>query len=290
MTFTSRPDGIAVNFAAMPRIAARCVVAGSRVVSGESPVCHDMPASILVVEDERDLRSAICHALVREGFQPRTADTGAQALALAAHEPAPDLVLLDLNLPDMSGIAVCQALRGDPTTRALPVVMLSARVDEIDRVLGFEVGADDYVTKPFSLRELVLRCIRAVLRRRVPPVGDVERVTCGRVRVDAGAQRAWLDDRELALTALELRLLLLLVTRHGRVHTREALLAEVWGLSPNVTTRTVDTHVLRLRAKLGPAAGQLQTLRGVGYRSRPTTTARPSRSDPTRPARAAARA
>ncbi|MCY1059144.1 response regulator transcription factor [Nannocystis sp. SCPEA4] len=233
-----------------------------------------MPASILVVDDERDLRSAICHTLVREGFQPRTADTGAQALALARSEPPPDLVLLDLNLPDMSGIAVCQALRGDPLTRGMPVVMLSARVDEIDRVLGFEVGADDYVTKPFSLRELVLR-VRAVLRRRVPPGATVERVTCGRVRVDAGAQRAWLDDRELALTALELRLLLLLVTRQGRVHTREALLAEVWGLSPNVTTRTVDTHVLRLRAKLGPAAGQLQTLRGVGYRFAPDGDASP---------------
>jgi two-component system, OmpR family, phosphate regulon response regulator PhoB len=224
-----------------------------------------MPASILVVEDERDLRSAICHALTREGFQPRTADTGAQGLSLARSGPAPDLVLLDLNLPDMSGIAVCQALRADPITRALPVVMVSARAEEIDRVLGFEVGADDYVTKPFSLRELVLR-IRAVLRRRVQPNSAAERVACGRVRVDAGAQRAWLDDRELALTALELRLLILLVTRHGRVHTREALLAEVWGLSPSVTTRTVDTHVLRLRAKLGPAAGQLQTLRGVGYR------------------------
>jgi two-component system phosphate regulon response regulator PhoB len=227
-----------------------------------------MPASILVVDDERDLRSAIFHALTREGFHPRTADTGAQGLLLARSEPLPDLVLLDLDLPDMSGIAVCQALRADPVTRALPVMIVSARTEEIDRVLGFEVGADDYVTKPCSLRELVLR-IRAVLRRRAPAPAATERVTCGRVRVDAGAQRVWLDDRELSLTALELRLLILLVTRQGRVHTREALLAEVWGLSPNVTTRTVDTHVLRLRAKLGPAAGQLQTLRGVGYRFAP---------------------
>ncbi|MFY0533904.1 winged helix-turn-helix domain-containing protein [Nannocystis pusilla] len=154
-------------------------------------------------------------------------------------------------------------------------------------MLGFEVGADDYVTKPFSLRELVLR-IRAVLRRRVQPPSAAERVSCGRVRVDAGAQRAWLDDRELALTALELRLLILLVTRHGRVHTREALLAEVWGLSPNVTTRTVDTHVLRLRAKLGPAAGQLQTLRGVGYRFAENIEVSLTRSDPRRSRRARA--
>jgi len=223
-----------------------------------------MSASILIVEDERDLASAMDHALTREGFRVGTSDSGAAALARIQGDP-PDLVLLDLTLPDTSGIEVCRAIRGAPATRDLPVVMISARVEEIDRVVGFEVGADDYITKPFSLRELVLR-VRAVLRRREPgrPAGD--RVRCGRLSVDDAGHRAWLDEQELVLTALEFRLLRTLAGHPGRVFSREDLLADVWGMAVGVTTRTVDTHILRLRDKLGPAADQLQTLRGVGYR------------------------
>jgi two-component system, OmpR family, phosphate regulon response regulator PhoB len=235
------------------------------------------PASILIVEDEPDLAAAIHDALGREGFEVTTATTGAQALAQARAEPMPDLVLLDMTLPDMSGTEVCKALRGDPTTRDLPVVIISARVEEIDRVVGLEVGADDFIAKPFSLRELVLR-VRAILRRSRAPRRATERITRGRVSIDEHGHRAWLDDREVAFTALEFRLLLLFMQQPGRVHTREALLSEVWGINAEVTTRTVDTHVLRLRDKLGPAADQLQSLRGVGYRF---TEDIPPRRDPT---------
>lgn len=221
-----------------------------------------MPASILIVEDERDLLSAMLHALAREGFKTQSAATGAEALLAIHADPPPDLVLLDLTLPDLSGIDVCKHIRDDPRTRDIPVVIASARVEEADRVLGFEAGADDYIVKPFSLRELVLR-IRAVLRRRAPPTG---RVVCGRIAVDTHGWRAWLDDHELVLTALELRLLIVLVTHAGRALTRDVLLAEVWGADAGVTNRSVDTLVLHLRDKLGPAAAQLQTLRSVGYR------------------------
>lgn len=223
-----------------------------------------MSSAILIVEDERDLASAMDHALTREGFRVDTSDSGAAALARIFEDP-PDLVLLDLTLPDISGIEVCKLIRGSPATRDLPVVMISARVEEIDRVVGFEVGADDYITKPFSLRELVLR-VRAVLRRREPARTAGDRVRCGRLSVDDSGHRAWLDEQELVLTALEFRLLRAFVGHPGRVFSREELLADVWGMAVGVTTRTVDTHILRLRDKLGPAADQLQTLRGVGYR------------------------
>jgi len=223
-----------------------------------------MSSAILIVEDERDLASAMDHALTREGFRVGTSDSGAAALARIFEDP-PDLVLLDLTLPDISGIEVCKLIRGSPATRDLPVVMISARVEEIDRVVGFEVGADDYITKPFSLRELVLR-VRAVLRRREPARTAGDRVRCGRLSVDDSGHRAWLDEQELVLTALEFRLLRAFVGHPGRVFSREELLADVWGMAVGVTTRTVDTHILRLRDKLGPAADQLQTLRGVGYR------------------------
>lgn len=224
-----------------------------------------MSASILIVEDERDLASAIQHALTREGFRADIVGTGAGALVAVRGEAAPDLVLLDLTLPDITGIAVCRAIRDDAATQELPVVMISARVEESDRVVGFEAGADDYIIKPFSLRELVLR-VRAVLRRREAARPGNTRVVCGRISVEQAGHQAWVDDQELVLTALEFRLLTTFVTHPGRVYAREDLLAEVWGMAVDVTTRTVDTHILRLREKLGPAADQLQTLRGVGYR------------------------
>jgi len=233
-----------------------------------------MSALILVVDDERDLVATLTYNLEREGFATRSALTGQEALQLAAQEPVPDLVILDLMLPDIPGTDVCRRLRAEERTRRVPVLMLTARGDEIDRVVGFEVGADDYVVKPFSVRELLLR-VRAILRRAEPePAHPAElgssrpELVCGGLRVDPEGHRAWVDGEEVILTALEFKLLTTLLSRRGRVQTREQLLDDVWGIQADVTTRTVDTHVKRLRQKLGQAAGHIETLRGVGYRFR----------------------
>jgi two-component system phosphate regulon response regulator PhoB len=181
----------------------------------------------------------------------------------------PDLVLLDLMLPDMAGTEICRRIRAHERTRNVPVIILTAKTEEIDRVVGFEVGADDYVTKPFSVRELSLR-IRAILRRAHVDSGDVGGAVqvFGRLRMDGEAHRVWVDEQELRLTALEFRLLSTFMTRRGRVQTRETLLSDVWGIQADVTTRTVDTHVKRLREKLGAAGEYVETVRGVGYRWR----------------------
>ena len=225
-----------------------------------------MNGLILIIEDERDLVATLEYALEKEGFRTRSAYSGRQGLEIAAGEPLPDLVLLDLMLPDMSGTQVCQQLRTGERTKVLPVIMMTAKAEEVDRVVGFEVGADDYVVKPFSLRELMLR-IRAVLRRKAPVAASgVVPSVYGRLRVDMDGHRVWVDEVEVVLTALEFRLLTTLIARRGRVQTRDALLGDVWGVQPGLTTRTVDTHVRRLRKKLGEVADYVQTLRGVGYR------------------------
>jgi two-component system phosphate regulon response regulator PhoB len=176
----------------------------------------------------------------------------------------PDLVLLDLMLPDISGKKVCRRLRADPKTRDVPIVMLTARGEEADRVEGFEVGADDYVTKPFSPRELVLR-LQARLRRAA--TGETsERLALGALVIDLGAHRAYVAGQELELTALGFKLLHHMMSRAGRVQSREQLLADVWGVKSPLETRTVDTHVMRLREKLGEARSYLEPVRGVGYR------------------------
>jgi two-component system phosphate regulon response regulator PhoB len=228
-----------------------------------------MSESLLIVDDEADLLDTLQYNLEKEGFTVRTARTGAEGLE-AVRRAHPSLVLLDLMLPDMSGMEVCRRLRTAPDTRHLPIVMVTAKGDEIDRVVGFELGADDYVAKPFSVRELVLR-VRAVLRRSRPaPVvaepGDA--VAFGVLRVDPPGHRVWVDSDEVQLTALEFRLLETFLGRKGRVQSREMLLDEVWGSDISVTARTVDTHVKRLRAKLGAAGDYIETLRGVGYRFR----------------------
>jgi two-component system phosphate regulon response regulator PhoB len=178
----------------------------------------------------------------------------------------PDLVLLDLMLPDVSGTEICRIVKSDPRTRHVPVMMLTAKGEEVDKVVGFELGADDYVTKPFSVRELVLR-IRAVLRRAgttAPSTAALDPV--GPLRVDVDAHRAYVADEEVVLTPLEFRLLVTFMSRVGRVQSREQLLTDVWEMSSEIETRTVDTHVKRLREKLGPARDLLETVRGVGYR------------------------
>ena len=224
-----------------------------------------MSGLILIVEDERDLVSTLEYNLEKEGFRTRSALTGRAALEEAGREPLPDLILLDLMLPDASGTEICRQLRNDARTRRIPVIMLTARGEEIDRVVGFEVGADDYVVKPFSVRELVLR-IRAIMRRGVTEEVDGAEMSFGRLRLEPDGHRVWVDDSEVTLTALEFRLLNTFLSRKGRVQTRETLLSDVWGIDADVTTRTVDTHVKRLRHKLGPAGGYVETLRGVGYR------------------------
>ena len=223
---------------------------------------------ILVIEDEVDLATTLEYSLKREGYQVRVAHTGRAGLEAAALEPVPDLVVLDLMLPDLSGTEVCRRLRENERTRELPIVMCTAKGSELDRVVGFEVGADDYVVKPYSVRELLLR-IRALLRRsQRTETAAGEPVKFGRLRLDREAHRAWVDEVELSLTALEFRLLSAFLARKGRVQTRDSLLSDVWGIEADVTTRTVDTHVKRLREKLGEAGAYIETLRGVGYRFR----------------------
>jgi two-component system phosphate regulon response regulator PhoB len=220
---------------------------------------------ILVVDDEHDLLALLDFNLKQEGFRTALASSGVEALALLRQE-LPDLIVLDLMLPDVSGTQVCRTVKSDPRTRHVPVVMLTAKGDEIDKVVGFELGADDYVTKPFSVRELVLR-LKAVLRRAgTRPTGGPPEGRVGPIRVDAAEHRVFVGGEEVTLTALEFKLLVTFMSRVGRVQSREQLLADVWDLSRDLETRTVDTHVKRLREKLGPARDLLETVRGVGYR------------------------
>jgi len=219
-------------------------------------------ARILIVEDEADLRDILHFNLQQAGYTVFPVATGREALRLA-RERRPDLVVLDLHLPDIDGTEVVKRLKADSATEDVPVLVLTARGEEVDRVLGFELGAEDYVVKPFSVRELLLR-IAALLRRREAP-REQRDVEFGLLRVDREAHRAWVDGAETTLTALELRLLLTLHDRKNRVQTRERLLDEVWGIDADITTRTVDTHVKRLREKLGAAGGYIETVRGVGY-------------------------
>lgn len=229
-------------------------------------------APILVVDDEDDIRELLLINFEREGMATAEAATGQAALDFCQRQ-VPALIILDLMLPDMSGNEVCRRLRSEPATADVPVIMLTARGEEIDRVVGFEVGADDYVVKRnFSVREMVLR-VRAVLRRRGTAAGETEasqRMVHGVLSVDADAHRVWVEEVEISLTATEFRLLWVLASRPGRVLTRGVLLQDVWDMPPDLNTRTVDTHVKRLREKLGAAAVHVETVRGVGYRFNPS--------------------
>jgi two-component system phosphate regulon response regulator PhoB len=218
---------------------------------------------VLICDDEADLAALVEFNLREAGFQVEVAFSGEAALQLA-RASRPDLVLLDVMLPDVSGGEICRRLKADPHTADVPVMMLTARGEEPDRVRGFEAGADDYVTKPFSVRELVLR-VKAVLRRQVA-TAPVVALEAGQLRLDLSAHKAFVENREVVLTALEFKLLHHLLLQRGRVQSREVLLREVWGLSSLLETRTVDTHMMRLREKLGAAREQVETVRGIGYR------------------------
>jgi two-component system phosphate regulon response regulator PhoB len=228
--------------------------------------CRFTVPAILIVDDERDLLSLLDFNLRQAGFETLLAGSGQEALQHLRRR-VPDLVLLDLMLPDVSGTEVCRIVKTDARTRHVPVMMVTAKGDEVDKVVGFELGADDYVTKPFSVRELVLR-IRAVLRRAAPARAPGERPpeAVGPLRVDVDAHRAYVEGEEVVLTPLEFRLLVTFMSRVGRVQSREQLLSDVWEMSSELETRTVDTHVKRLREKLGAARDLLETVRGVGYR------------------------
>jgi two-component system phosphate regulon response regulator PhoB len=224
---------------------------------------------ILVVEDEPDISALVAYHLARESYRVRTAADGAEALR-AIESERPDLVVLDWMLPGMSGLEVLAELRRREETRNLPVILLTARGEATDRIEGLRQGADDYVTKPFSPQELVLR-VAAVLRRAQPApaangAGKVLRV--GPFVVDESAARAEVDGHELELTPTEFRLLAVLMERRGRVQSRRQLLEAVWEVTARITTRTVDMHVQRLRAKLGADADWIETVRGFGYRFR----------------------
>ena len=223
-----------------------------------------MPSTILVIEDEPDLAELVRFHLSQAGFAVEIAHSGRAGLD-AIRRARPALVLLDLMLPDLSGTDVCREVRADAKLRDLPILMLTARADEVDRVVGFEIGADDYVTKPFSPRELVLR-VKAILRRAEGEGQPAAVLRRGALQVDAERHRCSVDGAPVDLTAKEFRLLEVLMSRPGHVMTRQRLLDDVWGSDITVTERTIDTHLKRLREKLGAAGELIETVRGVGYR------------------------
>lgn len=225
---------------------------------------------ILIVEDEPDIAEVLRYNLEKEGFRVEIAGRGEAGLESARREPVPDLILLDLMLPGMDGLEVMRALKREPATARVPIVMITARGEEVDRIVGLELGADDYVSKPFSPREVVLRA-KAVLRRRLPEeeILSGERLEVGEIVLDVAGHRLWVAGQEVPLTATEFRLLRLLIERGGRVQTRGQLLSDVWGYAEDIDSRTVDTHIRRLRRKLGPEAERIETVIGVGYRLRP---------------------
>jgi len=219
---------------------------------------------ILIVEDERDLAELLAFNLEKEGYQTLVALDGRTGLERVRTEK-PDLIILDLMLPEVNGIDFCKHLRKQESTAALPVIMVTAKGEEIDKVVGFEVGADDYLVKPFSTRELLLR-IKAVLRRTVADDGSGKSILIGPLMVDTVRHRVTVNNEEVVLTSTEFKLLLTLAERLGRMQSREHLLSHVWGYNHTADTRTVDTHITRLRSKLGDAGEMIKTVRGFGYK------------------------
>jgi DNA-binding response OmpR family regulator len=226
-----------------------------------------MPSKkILIIEDEPDVIDLLTLQLRKSGeFTVATAADGAAGLR-KAREESPSLIILDLMLPKMPGLEVCKVLKTDPATRHIPIIMLTARAEEIDRIVGLEFGADDYVTKPFSPREIILR-IKAIFRRGAGE-GPEEKLTAGPIAIDPARHEVTVNGKAIRLTTVEFKLLAMLMKRPGRVQERDRLLNEVWGYESLIDTRTVDTHVRRLREKLGKAADAIETVRGFGYRLR----------------------
>ena len=225
-----------------------------------------MSVKILIIEDEPDIRRNLEYNLGREGFSASSVGSLDEANEKLKSKKF-DLILLDLMLPDGSGLDLCKKIKSNSETEATPIIILTAKDDEVDKVVGFELGADDYVTKPFSVRELILR-VKAILKRsdtKTKEVVEVER-QFGDLKIDIDSHEVHVDSQLIELTALEFRLLKELVDKRGRVQSRDQLLSEVWGYNVEVTTRTVDTHIKRLREKLGSMGKYVQTIRGVGYK------------------------
>lgn len=221
---------------------------------------------ILVVEDEPDIAEVLEYNLEKEGFEVETVQRGDAALETIRRDP-PDLLVLDLMLPGMDGLELTRVLKRDSDTARIPILMLTAKGEEVDRIVGFELGADDYIPKPFSPREVVLR-VKAVLRRFTREPAEGESLSVGEIELDVAGHRLRVAGQEVPLTATEFRLLKVLMERAGRVQTRSQLLSDVWGYAEDIDSRTVDTHIRRLRRKLGDEAERVETVIGVGYRLR----------------------
>ncbi len=217
-----------------------------------------------MAEDEEDVLLLVAQSLQQAGFAVLKAADGQNALR-QARQQAPALVVLDLMLPVMTGLEVCRELKQDPATRHIPIIMLTAKAEEVDRIVGLELGADDYITKPFSPRELVLRT-KSVIRRSVPQAEAEDILKHGGIEVDRTRHRVVVNGVPVEFTATEFNLLALLLERRGRVQSRNTLLNDVWGYENSIDTRTVDTHIRRVREKLGDAADCIETIRGFGYR------------------------
>jgi two-component system phosphate regulon response regulator PhoB len=220
--------------------------------------------TILIIEDECDLAELVAFNLEKEGYRPLIAPDGPTGLASARND-SPDLILLDLMLPGLLGTEICKILKGGEKTAGIPIIMLTAKGEEIDRVVGLEVGADDYVVKPFSTRELLLR-IKAVLRRTGPCETAGKTIKVGSISIDTDRHIVAVSSSEVVLTTTEFKLLQSLAERLGRVQSRDRLLKDVWGINHIGDTRTVDTHITRLRTKLGEAGDMIRTVRGFGYK------------------------
>ena len=223
-----------------------------------------MGHKVFIVEDEPDLRDTLKYNLENEGFSVKAFSNGEDFLS-SVNKNKPSLVILDLMLPGVSGLDVCRELRSNNNYDGIGIVMLTAKSEEIDRIVGFELGADDYVTKPFSVRELILR-VKVILKKRTDDGVNEQLLEFGPILMNLDAHEVSINEKVVNLTALEFKLLKHLLKRKGRVQTRDQLLGDVWGYSSEVTTRTVDTHIKRLREKLGEPGDLIQTIRGVGYR------------------------
>lgn len=221
---------------------------------------------VLSIEDDRDIAELVEYNLRQEKISVETSGNGFEGLK-GARKTIPDLVILDLMLPDMDGLEICRTLKSDPKTKNIPILMLTAKGSEVDRIVGFEVGADDYLTKPFSPRELVLR-VKAILKRSAERIEKDSAYSFGLLHLDSDKFQVTVGKKEVKLTAIEFKLLQYLMTTQGRVATRDKLLDQVWGYEAALTTRTVDTHIKRLRAKLKTAGPYIETYRGIGYRFR----------------------
>ena len=219
---------------------------------------------ILIVEDDKHISKLVKYNLEKAGFQCTSVITGEKALKILDKEPV-DLIILDIMLPEMDGLQVCKQIKQDKKLSVVPIIMLTAKGEEVDRIVGFELGADDYVVKPFSPRELVLR-VKAILKRKKPSEVTKDILGAGGLVVDVTRHKVTVDKKEIELTLMEFKLLVTLMQRKGKVQSRDKLLDDVWDIATDVTTRTIDTHIKRLRQKLGKTGKFIETIRGIGYR------------------------